>query len=383
VTGRGRAVANFSVAGTFSLEQAVLTVRGELDDLTAPELGAFAEAAIASGYASVVFDMAELDFLNAAGLSLVVATAVRLAASGGQLTIRSPSALVRRLLRITGLAGLVRLEPHDPAAGRLGAEQSIDERDLARRRASFSPSRLPRRVAFMPGNEDLIDGALRLVVSLAQETVGGADGVSVSLRRHGRLSTVAASDQTILDMDADQYEAGEGPCVDASVKGRWFHAESLATETRWPAFTPRARMLGINAILSSPLLARERPVGALNIYSRTAAAFAPSDQERASVFASEASMILTTAGADVTDEQLSRRLNEALRTRQVIAQAEGVIMERRGVDEDSAYTALLHFSVNSRRPLKAQAEDVVASARQRGPGRGPGYAGGLYGVTPS
>ena len=133
------------------------------------------------------------------------------------------------------------------------------------------------------------------MVALARATVGGADGVSVSLRRHGHLATVAASDQTISDMDASQYATGEGPCVDASVKGRWFHAESLDTETRWPAFTPRAQALGINAILSSPLLVEDRPVGALNIYSRTAMAFAPKDQELASVFAAEASLVLTSA----------------------------------------------------------------------------------------
>lgn len=91
----------------------------------------------------------------------------------------------------------------------------------------------------------------------------GADGVSVSLRRHGHLATVASSDQTILEMDADQYATGEGPCVDASVEGRWFHVESLDNETRWPAFIPRAQKLGINAILSIPLLAGDRPIGAL------------------------------------------------------------------------------------------------------------------------
>jgi len=136
---------------------------------------------------------------------------------------------------------------------------------------------------------------------------GGADGVSVSLRRHGRLATVAASDQTISDMDAIQYATGEGPCVDASVEGRWFHAESLDTEFRWPAFMPGALALGINSILSSPLLARDKPVGALNIYSHTESAFAPKDQELASVFAAQASVILTDAGLDVTDEQLASR----------------------------------------------------------------------------
>lgn len=74
---------------------------------------------------------------------------------------------------------------------------------------------------------------------------------------------MAASDQTNADMDGDQYTTGEGPCVDASEQGRWFHAKSLDTETRWPSFTPKAHGLGMHAILSSPLLVAERPVGAL------------------------------------------------------------------------------------------------------------------------
>jgi GAF domain-containing protein len=216
----------------------------------------------------------------------------------------------------------------------------------------------------IPSDEDVVDGALRLVVALALATVGGADGVSVSLRRHGRLATVAATDQVISDMDANQYATGEGPCVAASVEGRWFHVESLDTETRWPEFTPRAQELGINAILSSPLLARDRPVGALNIYSRSVAAFAPKDQKLASVFATEASIILTDAGAGVTDDQLAGRLQAALQARSIIAQAQGVIMEREGVGEQAAYAVLRRLSQRTNTPLLERSEDIVASARR-------------------
>src|SRR6202023_974779 len=99
----------------------------------------------------------------------------------------------------------------------------------------------------------VVDGALRLLVDLALSRITLADGVSVSLLRHGRISTVAASDHTIMDMDANQYATGEGPCLDASRHGRVFYADELSGEVRWPAFTPRAMGLGISAILSSPL----------------------------------------------------------------------------------------------------------------------------------
>ena len=165
------------------------------------------------------------------------------------------------------------------------------------------------------------------MVELARISVSGADGVSVSLLRHGELLTVAASDETIMEMDTEQYATGEGPCVDASLWGRWFHAESLDIETRWPSFTPRARALGIKAILSSPLKAFEFPVGALNIYSRTASPFDVNAQETAAIYA-KASLILSDARAGVTDSQMAVRFQEALRSREIIAMAKGIVMER-------------------------------------------------------
>jgi GAF domain-containing protein len=193
--------------------------------------------------------------------------------------------------------------------------------------------------------------------------VGGADGVSVSLRRGAVLATVAASDQTISDMDANQYATGEGPCVDASVEGHHFLAPSLAEETRWPAFTPRARALGIKAILSSPLMVQDRPVGSLNIYSRGVDPFAPEGQRLASLFAAEASAVLTATVEDARPGEAADRLAESLRSRQVITLAQGVVMARDHVDEEHAYTILRRFSSNTGQPLRKRAEAIVSSTR--------------------
>lgn len=258
---------------------------------------------------------------------------------------------------------MVRGERIEPSRPHFAAEQSskLDGAPVAVEPQLFRYLGLTTGI---PADDDVVDGALRLVVALARATVAGADGVSVSLCRYGQLGTVAASDQTISAMDASQYATGEGPCLDASVKGNRFYAESLGTETRWPAFTPRAQALGISAILSSPLLAADRPVGALNMYSRTAMAFAPEAQELAAVFATEASSILTTAGIAVTNEQLSRRRGEALRIRRVIAQAEGVIMAREGVGAEQAYGMLCDLSRRSSQPFRQHAADVIASTRR-------------------
>jgi len=163
-------------------------------------------------------------------------------------------------------------------------------------------------------------------------------------------------------MDASQYATGEGPCVDASAEGRRFHTASLAAEARWPVFVPTARALGISAILSSPLTGNGKPVGALNIYSRHAGAFGPADQQLAAVFASEASTLLSAAAGDM-DEVVIGRLESALRTRHVIALAQGVLMERHAIDEDSAHRLLRRSSARTRRPVHQGATDIVVSTR--------------------
>lgn len=335
--------------------------------LTAPDLGVLLDAVIDQGHTSIALDLADLIFMGSEGLGVIASGVSRLGAIGEDLTIRSAPTLVIRLLEITGLSEVVRLEEPEPVLERLGPEESLEAPGVLAKLTMGDLTSRSRHVTAIPAGHDVVEGALRLVVALAQAAVAGADGVSVSLQRHGRLATVAATDQTVLDMDADQYATGEGPCVDASVQGRWFHTESLDQETRWPAFTPRARELGIEAILSSPLVVEERPVGALNIYSRTAAAFSDKDQELAAIFASEASIILRGAGADVSDDQLSVRLQEALESRQIIARAEGVVMEREGISADDAYHLLVTFSRSDNQPLIQRAADVVDSTRRPQP----------------
>jgi len=105
-------------------------------------------------------------------------------------------------------------------------------------------------------------------------------------------------------------------------------------------------------------------VGSINIYSRTVSAFEPEDQRLASVFAHEASAILTGSGMDLTDEERSARFRDALLTREVIAQAQGVLMERDGVTEDAAYTALRVHSQRTGQPLHRRAQDISASTRR-------------------
>ena len=353
----------FGLTTLYSGRQVVVALRGEVDMLTAPTFACVLDALFDAGRRDIVVDVAELDFMDASGLRAIGPMSNRLHDGGGVLTIRSPSPIVRRILDITGMGDLIEPGPPDPNPATLGPEQHAGDASTPVTDTSRKPdTRGAVRSPAFPAGNDVIDAALRLVTALARATIGGADGVSVSLTRHGRLTTVAASDETIAQMDRDQYATGEGPCLSAAAEGHWFHVESLADESRWPQFVPRAIEGGIASILSTPLIVSARPVGALNIYSNTDHAFGPFDQELAALFASEASSILAEARTDMTNEEVARRLREALTTRQVIAHAQGVLMGKQGISADAASANLRQSAKRTGVNVREAAAAVLVSA---------------------
>jgi hypothetical protein len=186
------------------------------------------------------------------------------------------------------------------------------------------------------------------VVKLAQETVGHAQGMSVSLERHGELPTVAASNDTVLEMDHHQYESGEGPCVAAAAQGH------EPTSRRWLKRHRGRRLLpkpskGIKSILSTPLVAHDRPLGAINIYFDAELAIGANEQELAQLFATQTEGLLGVAGAAAPDEHRRARMVDALRSRDRIAVAIGVLMERDGATQRRSGGSSPHGCTRARR----------------------------------
>jgi anti-anti-sigma factor len=342
----------FGVNVSYADDHAVLTVYGEIDMMTAPILGAIVNAVVAQGHGMVVVDASAIEFMDAAGLRVLVTAHNQLLTTGHRLVVRAPTDVLAKLLQISRVAELVWVEPALIGATPRSRERAVD--GDGRPVSSFV------RAHAIPAGLDVVDAALLLVAELARSTIGAADGVSVSLRRHGHITTVAASDETIVEMDRHQYETGQGPCLSAAGEGTPFHVPSVEDEQRWPAFTPEALAQGIKSILSNPLLAESGPVGALNMYSRTRGAFAAPDQLLAALFARHASEIASRAAVDVSTNQSAIRLQEALQTRALIAQAQGVLMGRNGVSAEEAYSLIRRFSREHAVSLRERARQIVA-----------------------
>jgi stage II sporulation protein AA (anti-sigma F factor antagonist) len=78
-----------------------LRLAGEIDMATAPALQGALLVALADGR-PVTVDMKDVTFIDSSGLKVIVAAATE-TASGKALTVKDPSAVVRRVLELFGL----------------------------------------------------------------------------------------------------------------------------------------------------------------------------------------------------------------------------------------------------------------------------------------
>src|SRR5690349_21859666 len=66
--------------------------------------------------------------------------------------------------------------------------------------------------------EDLLQ-LLQQFIEIAHQAIEGADSSGVTIDMGGRTYTAVHTDERTLDIDRQQYDAGDGPCLHASRTG--------------------------------------------------------------------------------------------------------------------------------------------------------------------
>ena len=97
----------------------VVSIRGELDMSTAPELESSLQTVTSSRQGSVMIDLSDCEFIDSTGVALIVQAWQRIdkAADGeGRLVLCCPNSQVRRLLDITGVEDSISMHASADAA---------------------------------------------------------------------------------------------------------------------------------------------------------------------------------------------------------------------------------------------------------------------------
>lgn len=215
-----------------------------------------------------------------------------------------------------------------------------------------------RELATMLLSGTTVERVLESVTTLAAATIPGCDAASVTLVRNGRPSRSVSSADVAVDLDRAQYATRKGPGLDAVQHGDVVRVDSYETDGRWPELAAPAAAHGIASSLSVPLAVADEVLGALNLYSGRIEAFAGT-QQQACTLARQASITLANACAMQRAEQLAGQLTEALKNRDVIGQAKGIIMAAQGVTPDEAFDVLRRASQRANRKLEDVASDTV------------------------
>jgi hypothetical protein len=211
--------------------------------------------------------------------------------------------------------------------------------------------------ALRPGD---LDTTLANITAAAVEVLPDVQASSITVKHgDGRLETVAPTHDFLRDVDAAQYELQEGPCYEAAVDTVHITSPDLAADERFPRYGPVAVRAGIRAQAGVRLFDAPASSGALNLYSERVGAFTDLGV-LSQLFAHQSAVALDYA------RQVDQ-LHQAVRSRQLIGQAVGMVMERYSVDEARAFGFLTRLSSHENMKLRLVAERLIETSATDGP----------------
>ncbi|MDO9380815.1 MAG: GAF and ANTAR domain-containing protein [Nocardioidaceae bacterium] len=206
---------------------------------------------------------------------------------------------------------------------------------------------LGRDVVDAPGVEDSLQ---RVADGVPAAT--GFDACSVTLVDRTRYRTAVSSHSYVTRADELQYELDEGPCVDAAQDQEHYTVRDVAHDVRWPRWGPQAAELGIGSLLAVRVPVDRQVVGAINLYGTEKRDFDLDDLAAAYLVAGQVGLALASA-------LRIEHLRTAVESRTVIGQAQGIVMQRYGLDAETAWRSMTRVSQHRNVKVREVSELIV------------------------
>ena len=213
--------------------------------------------------------------------------------------------------------------------------------------------------------EDTVSTSLSLLSSLAAETVPGSAGAGVSIIEAGRRTSSGSTDDRVREADSLQYQLDEGPCLAAAALREPVVIEDLREDSRWPRWAAAVVPLGLRSALSAPLVAGDTTLGAIKVYAERPRAFDDRSVQMLALFSAQAALMVANVRTADRAARLSEGMRHAVRDRDLVAMAKGVLMGRHGMDEDGALRMLVARSQEQGAGLADTARKMIDSAAGR------------------
>ncbi|QNE20470.1 GAF and ANTAR domain-containing protein [Kribbella qitaiheensis] len=178
----------------------------------------------------------------------------------------------------------------------------------------------------------------------------------VLTHRGGRLESAVSTDALVEEADRLQVELGEGPTYDAVQEERSMLSGDAWADERWPQWSAGMATVGLRSVLSVRLRTPSSTVGVLNLFDPAVDRFSESDDLTAQVFADHAAVAVANARSESS-------LWQAIESRRLIGQAQGILMERFDLSEEQAFAVLRRYSQDSNVRLREIAKRLIQTRK--------------------
>jgi GAF domain-containing protein len=212
---------------------------------------------------------------------------------------------------------------------------------------------------------DTAETSLSLLSSLAVEAVPDSCGAGVSVIEGRRRVSSGSTDDRVREADRLQYELDEGPCLAATATREPVVVEDVRQDRRWPRWAAAVQPLGLQAALSTPLVAGDVTLGAIKVYADHPGAFDARSAHLLTLFSAQAAFLVANVQTYERAQRLSEGMRRAVRDRDVVGIAKGLLMGRHSIDEDAAMRMLVARSQDKGTGLADTARALVAAAGPR------------------
>lgn len=196
----------------------------------------------------------------------------------------------------------------------------------------------------------LLDMAVRVIDGCTEAGLCAVDGSDAGSR---------PTSSVVSELDAVQTELGEGPCHEVLAGTDVMHVDDLAAAGSWPRFSAVAVEKGLRSLLALRLHQGDVTFAALQLYGREAGAFDADSRAQAVVFAAQAGVALSLASTQDASDARLLHLQAALLSREIIGQAQGILMERERITSEQAFTLLRKASQQLNLKLRDVAQGLV------------------------
>ncbi len=184
---------------------------------------------------------------------------------------------------------------------------------------------------------------------------------AVTVARPKKPAATGAGSQKALELEEQQVEAGEGPCIAAMSGARTVYVRDVRRESRWPEFGQAAAERGYAAVLVVPIDLDDECRAAVSFYATRGAGFSDREILTAEDLARQVCRPLRLSLRIGRLQDARDDLASAMKSRTVIDMAIGVVMAQNRCPPDEAFTLLRKASNARNTKLREVAASIVAA----------------------